>query len=771
MTMSDVSHLLDQRIALRFVQLVTGQDDSIIRVRILPDKDQPQPKGEASGTVAELWPSIVGAQARGLGVFWLPNLCGFQGDFAHDTDATGFLALFCDFDHGLPAEWHRNPDIIVHTREQHSHAYWCIAAGATADEWQHAQCRLIAHYKGADPVIKNPSRLMRLPGTLHLKGEANLVTFESMLDPDDRMLGMLPALSEVLKGIPDVRVAEKPKRADAEVPEDDPRNVAEGKRVITGFKPAKQGQHGDDHTFVLCAKLRRDLNLSVDTALLLLEPWNKQCSPPWDDDQLRTKLENAGRYGKNEPGSGTPKTAAEAFKGVDRSEVGASEERQHLSVPGNGPQHVGAAALVDNLPFPDVNRNTGALKATAANARVALVNVGLQCRHDVFHDKIIVGGQPLDRWVGAVNDEVVARLCHMTSEAFRFEPDPTKMSLAITQLAYENKFNPVTEYLDGLKWDGVERIDNWLIKHGGAPDTPFVRAVSRIVLVAAVRRARQPGCKFDEILVLESPEGFNKSGMIELMAGRENFSDQSILAADDRKQQEQMQGIWLYEIADLAGHGRAEVERVKAFASRKEDRCRPAYGRFIKQQPRQCVLIATTNDMDFLQSATGNRRWWPVRVSKHFDLAALAGVRDQLWAEAASQEAHGASIRLPRELWQTAGEEQEARRAKHPWEDILAGVCGEKHLVPGNADFHEERVLSTELFSKYLRLDPALQNSSNGKTVKQIMLRLGWQYRSGVRVGSRASGGYVRTVECPMPHAGKPRRELLGSAVEVLGAT
>ena len=202
MTKRDVSDLPDQEIARRFVQLVTGQSDPIIRVRMLPEKEKGGPKGEASGTIAELWPSIVGAQARGLGVFWLPNLCAFGSEgFARDANATGFPALFCDFDHGLPTEWHRKPDIIVRTREGHGHAYWCIALGAAAEEWKEAQRRLIEYYSGADPAIKNPSRLMRLPGTLHQKGEANLVTFESSLDVDARTLG-LPSIEQVVDGLP-----------------------------------------------------------------------------------------------------------------------------------------------------------------------------------------------------------------------------------------------------------------------------------------------------------------------------------------------------------------------------------------------------------------------------------------------------------------------------------------------------------------------------------------------------------------------------------------
>lgn len=325
------------------------------------------------------------------------------------------------------------------------------------------------------------------------------------------------------------------------------------------------------------------------------------------------------------------------------------------------------------------------------------------------------------------------------------------MRLAVEQLCYQHKFNPVVDYLNGLKWDGVDRIETWLIDHAGAPDTPYVRAISRIGLIAAVRRARRPGCKFDEIIVLEGKEGLNKSSLIELMAGSENFSDQSILAADDRKQQEQMAGVWIYEIADLTGIRNTEVEKIKAFASRQEDRCRPAYGHFLKSQKRQCILVATTNDMDFLQSQTGNRRWWPIPVTKACDLKALGVVRDQLWAEAAQLEKEGASIRLPQELWGAAGQEQEKRRLTHPWEDVLANVTGEKYPIPGYDQMHEVRILSSQVFSDYLLLGPSKLDRWIGKTVKQIMTRLGWTYKGSLRIGSRVGGGYVRTIKGPLP--------------------
>src|SRR5262249_4498604 len=147
-------------------------------------------------------------------------------------------------------------------------------------------------------------------------------------------------------------------------------------------------------------------------------------------------------------------------------------------------------------------------------------------------------------------------------------------------LCLEHPFNPVIDYLAALAWDGTERIGRWVIDYLGCPDEPIGRAFGRLMLIAAVRRARHPGTKFDQIIVLEGVEGTGKSTALRILAGDDNFSDQRILGVSEREQQEALQGVWIHEIADLAGMRRTEVEAIKAFASKTEDRARPAYGRF-----------------------------------------------------------------------------------------------------------------------------------------------------------------------------------------------
>ena len=255
---------------------------------------------------------------------------------------------------------------------------------------------------------------------------------------------------------------------------------------------------------------------------------------------------------------------------------------------GRGHAIVERANLLRN--FPDIGK-TGEIKSTVANTRVAIQSLGIDCRYDVFHDKLLVGGQAIGQYAGELSDHACLYLRKMIDQEFEFDPGREKMFDACVQLCLENQFDPVVDYIDGLQWDGVKRIDRWLTTYLGAHDTRLNCAIGMIGLVAQIRRAKQPGCKFDQIIVLESPEGKLKSTALHVLAGGEDyFSDQTILGKGDKEQQELLRGIWVYEIAELSNSTRSEVESVKAFASRTHDRARPAYGRARVELPRRCVI-------------------------------------------------------------------------------------------------------------------------------------------------------------------------------------
>jgi predicted P-loop ATPase len=350
--------------------------------------------------------------------------------------------------------------------------------------------------------------------------------------------------------------------------------------------------------------------------------------------------------------------------------------------------------------FHDTNED-GFPKATMANAAQAIRGLHIDCVKDLFHEKCSVAGYPIAQWAGELSDDVVVMLRRTIRTIYGFDPGEAHARAGAIQLCLENQYDPLLRFLDALQWDGVPRIDTWMRDYLKAEDTALNRAISRLSLVAAVRRARVPGCKFDQIIVLESAEGKGKSSAIEALAGGPAyFSDQQVLGLGDKEQQEASVGVWLHEIADLQGMRKWDVERIKAFASRKQDRARPAYGRFRVDKPRRCIYWATTNEEDYLKSDTGNRRFWPVRVGES-NLAALLRDREQLWAEAAVAEAAGEPITLDRSLWASAHVEQEDRLEREPWTELIHKFVAE----PGK-ELSDVTVKEVLVDNKHIQLNP-----------------------------------------------------------------
>jgi hypothetical protein len=402
-------------------------------------------------------------------------------------------------------------------------------------------------------------------------------------------------------------------------------------------------------------------------------------------------------------------------------------------------------------------------RPTLENARRAVQGLGITCRKDLFHGKLLVeyNGESTEvrTLVGEVNDDTLLAIRTLSNNLFCFDPGAMMAHDAVQSLAQENGFDPVLDYLAECqgKWDGVERVDSWVCTYLGVEDTPLNRAIGRKHLIASVRRARVPGCKYDCVLVAEGVEGTSKSTAIEVLAGKENFSDQTILGTSDREQQEMTQGVWLHELADLSGMARAEIERTKAFASRTVDRARRAYGRVRENQPRRCTFWATTNDSMYLISQTGNRRFLPLETGT-IDIDALIRDRDQLWAEAAHLEAGGEALFLDPSLWGEAREAQELRRAVDPWEEALRNMPWSVQYHDGDGrqehrvifeSYSAEEEQTVQRVANVTILQHVLRDhltTANWKRLATVMLRLGWKRSKNglVRVNGEQMRGFWR---------------------------
>jgi putative DNA primase/helicase len=237
-----------------------------------------------------------------------------------------------------------------------------------------------------------------------------------------------------------------------------------------------------------------------------------------------------------------------------------------------------------------------------------------------------------------VSEEDVVRIRHWFEVEHKVQVSGKNVLDALQIVSRQNRLHPVRDYLSSLSWDGQPRVDAWLEKFCSVtPTSPahqrLIRAVSRKWLVSCVARAMTPGCKVDTILILEGKQGIGKSTALRALAGEDFFCD-GLIEFGGKDACQAIQGVWIYELAELDAILRGDSGSTKAFLSRPTDKFRPPYGRTPVTVPRSVVFCGTVNHSGYLKDHSGNRRFWIVTCGEGINAEGIRANRDQLWAEA-----------------------------------------------------------------------------------------------------------------------------------------
>jgi putative DNA primase/helicase len=344
-------------------------------------------------------------------------------------------------------------------------------------------------------------------------------------------------------------------------------------------------------------------------------------------------------------------------------------------------------------------------------------------------------------WTDA--DDIETRL--WLSQRYDMRATDKDVAAGVSAVGNRAKHHPVREYLDSLQWDGVGRINSWLVNYLGAvvpDDGGDLRSIEYYAkagswwLISAVARIYRPGCQADHVLLLEGRQGAGKSTALRMLFG-EWFSDTPIRIGD-KDSYGALRGVWGYELAELDSFNRAESSASKAFFSTTQDKYRPPYGKRDILAPRQNVFAGTTNHDQYLRDSTGNRRYWPVRCGEMRlrGEESLEVDADQLWAEAVVKFREG-------ELWYPTSQE-----------DVL--LFGEQQAEREHGDVYESLIESktggitevtmVEIFVNILEIEPAKMTRAEQIRVGEALKRLGWTKK---RTGREEGRSYVYERELP----------------------
>jgi predicted P-loop ATPase len=329
------------------------------------------------------------------------------------------------------------------------------------------------------------------------------------------------------------------------------------------------------------------------------------------------------------------------------------------------------------------------------------------------------------------------------------------LTLAVGWAANESRCHPVREYLDGVKWDGTPRIDKWLTDFMGVKESEYTRLVGRFFLIGLVARIYRPGCQMRFMPIFEGRQYRGKSSAFRVLGGK--WYGDSTLNLHNKDSYQLIQGVWVYEIAELDSFSRADSTMVKAFISSQVDRFRAPYAAAPEDHPRSVGFGGSTNEGEYFKDETGNTRYWPLRCEEvdSINIDGLAGVRDQLFAEAVELFRAG-------ERWHPSAEEQQQlfepeqaeREVVDPWFERVAVFLGDTTLA---------RITALELLTDCLKIEVGKIGRAKAESmaISKIMRRLGWKKER------ESTGNRLWYYERPKKDESAPSASAAGSSAEV----
>jgi putative DNA primase/helicase len=329
---------------------------------------------------------------------------------------------------------------------------------------------------------------------------------------------------------------------------------------------------------------------------------------------------------------------------------------------------------------------------------------------------------------GVWSDVDEIRTALWIAEHYDFNPSVKDVQKTMLSAAHRAEFHPVRDYLRSLRWDGTARVLDWACVYLGAPSEgdagAYAIAAGRKWLISAVARAMaENGCKADNVLILEGPQGRLKSTALAVLGGAW-FMD-TPFNFHDKDRFTHIQGRWIIELAELDGFSRAESSAAKAFFSSSSDVWTPKYIAHAIEVPRQCVFAGTVNPGTYLHDKSGNRRYWPLRVGA-IDVEALRRDRDQLWAEAVHLHAAGEKWWVEPHEVSLFAFQQHLRETPDALEDVISAYVADKDEVT------MRQILELALDMQLKDWTPALQ-----ARIGHIMAALGWEVQRLRREGLR----------------------------------
>lgn len=493
-----------------------------------------------------------------------------------------------------------------------------------------------------------------------------------------------------------------------------------------------------NNTFYYLACEAKDSGLSRKTALGLLTNYNREkVRPLLDQGEISQCVNSAFTYSKNKTAvrSVAADFAADQLSDKTPEKLTEEEAKKQFSecVDWRDSLIKSKGGVVSRTNFG--TKNTEIHLDNLPNFRDKLaVNLfsmdTIWRRPAPWHKPTVLTGE-IDK---VLDDDDLIRMREALNQV-GFDPTTSHVLEASRAVSLRNEYHPVKEYFEKLPvWDGVSRLAGFFPELCGAEDCAYSQQLGVKIFTAIVARIYNPGCKFDYLPIFIGEQGIGKSTLLEAIAIKPQWYTDNLGAIDNKDVILRMRSKLIVENAELTMFDKNDPNTVKAFLSRRVDRDRLPYDRLPRDLPRQCIIIATTNKDRFLQDETGNRRMWPVELTK-INLPGVKKLLPLFYAEAIARFKAGEALYLDTKAANDiALTKQEERFNSDDWEP----------KVEEWVDTHKHKKLTIGMVWEGCFMGNITHcGFREQKRIGSVLRRLGW-VRASVQIDGKIHSGFKK---------------------------
>jgi predicted P-loop ATPase len=652
------------------------------------------------------------------------------------------LAIIADYDHGAVAPTDEElsqlelpPPTVRITSGGGDHLWWFLKERSCTKPQRKEIIAAIAQTTGGDGSMKDSSRYLRLPGSVHLKDptQPQLVKIaESNYDRRYESVDFAKFLSatvvDAIQGeevdrthtIPIERLLAIGNQANL-------KGAHKGSRNTIGAGLARDVIGVANLEMIECdyRSINYQLTITGDPKAIMKNYCNG-CIPPLPIEEGLEILEKAYRASDGKPCI----SDAESLKNCARGYLKEISPKIDKPKPAqqatdNGSRDYRKLGEDLDMELPDYALDDGIPTSKLTKLKLDLfAALGDRLKYNEMTREIELDSKPIDLNLAKM----------FVSETVWYDTSTENCIAALDSLARRHQYHPVRQYLESIRSveTSPELIEKFVSLFFGNDDSLQNRMFYR-KLVGCVARVMEPGVKDDSLLILQGNQGVGKSTALNALASDAWFSD-DLRSIDDKDELAKLSRFWILELAEVDYlFGKKEVEQFKRFLSGRKDTFRPPYGRTNITVDRTCGLFASTNKTGILNDPTGDRRYWIVEVKKKVDIEEIKKHRDNIWAAALAAYERGEQHMLT-DVEQIEHNEANSqwRDDSDPWVEMI-----DKGLKISQMVIREgfEHISTKEVMDRILNLDTIHQTKANSNRVAAVMRGLGFELKQ-VRIGT-----------------------------------